>query len=479
MGESLATVKTLEVPLVEATTPRLEALKQYSAAWKAGLSPDPSAAVPLLERAIEIDPEFAMAHAFLGRVYGDIGESAQAAESITKAYRLRERASDRERFFIEMSYDLQVTGNLEKAGRTGALWSQTYPRAKDAYGLLSVIDQVLGNYEKSAEEARRSIQADPNFPPGPVNLAWAYVFLGRFAEAGLTIQQAAERKFEVPDLILLPYYIAYLKGDAAGMARQVAVARGRPGAEDWIENAQASVLASSGRLRSARNFSRRAVALAEQGGQKERAAMFEAAGAVREALFGNATEAGRGARAALALSSARDVEYGAAFALAVSGDVLRSHVLANDLARRFPEDTIVRFTYLPVLGALESLRHGDSAGAIDLLQASTPYELGIPGSWFGFFGNLYPAYARGMAFLAASRALDATGEFRKILNDRALVWSDPVGVTARLQIARALVAAGDTEKAKHAYQEFLTLWKDADLDLPILKQAQAEYTALH
>jgi tetratricopeptide (TPR) repeat protein len=477
-GESLASVKQLETPLMEATTPSLDALKQYSAAWKAGLSPDPSAAVPLLQRAIEIDPQFAMAHAFLGRVYGDIWESAQAAESISKAYQLRSRASDRERFFIMLSYDLQVTGNLEKARHTGALWAQTYPRAREPHGFLSLLAQELGNYEKSAEEGKQTIQVDPNFPPGYFNLAWADIFLNRFEDAGKVIQQAAEHKFQAPDLVLLPYYIAFLNEDNAGMERQVAMAQGRPGAEDWISNAQAFVLAYDGRLQSARSMSRRAASLAQQGGQKERAAMFEAGAAVRESFFGNPLEARRSAAAALALSNARDVEYGNAFALAVSGDMSRSQSLANDLDKRFPEDTYVRFTYLPVLRALASLHHGDSAGALQLLQASTPYELGIPGSWFGFFGNLYPAYVRGMAYLAAHKGVEAAAEFEKILHDRALVWSDPVGAVARLQLGRALLLAGDKTKAKSAYQDFLTLWKDADRELPILQEAQREYAKL-
>ena len=477
-GESVATVKEFETPLVEATTPSLEALKQYSAAWRAGLSPDPASAVPLLQRALEIDPQFATAHAFMGRIYGDIWESAQAAESITKAYRLRNRASDRERFFITLAYDLQVTGNLEKARRAGALWAETYPRAKDAHGLLSMIDQGLGDYKKSAEDAKRAIEADPNFPPGYVNLAWAYIFLQRFAEAEDVIRQASERKFGVPDLVLLPYYIAFLKGDTAGLQRQVDLAHGRPGAEDWISNAQAFVLASFGHLQAARSMSRRAVGLAQQGGQKERTAMFEAGAAVREAFFGNAPEAGRRATAALALSNARDVEYGAAFALAISGEFGRSQALANDLDKRFPEDTFVRFTCLPVLQALAALHRGDPASALQLLQASTPYELGIPGSWFGFFGNLYPAYVRGMSYSAARQGDQAAVEFQKILTNRALVWSDPVGAMARLQLGRAWVLAGDKTKAQKEYRDFLTLWKDGDPDIPVLKQARAEFIKL-
>jgi tRNA A-37 threonylcarbamoyl transferase component Bud32/tetratricopeptide (TPR) repeat protein len=478
VGESLATLKELETPLAEATTPSLEALKQYSAALKIGLSPDPSAAVPLLQRAIEIDPQFAMAYAFLGRSYGDTWESAQAAQSITKAYHFRRCASDRERFFITLAYDLQVTGNLEKARRTGELWAQTYPRDRDAHALLSGIYQGFGQYGKAVQEGKRAIEADSNFPPGCANLAWAYVFLGRFGEAGNAIQQARERKFEFPDLILLPYYIAFLKSDTSGMERQVTLARDKPGAEDWISNAQAFVLAFSGRLHTARTMSRRAAGLARQGGQKERAAMFETGAAVREAFFGNASEAGRSATAALVLSNARDVEYGAAFAAAVSGDLTRSEPLANDLESRFPEDTCVNFTYIPVLRALALLPQGSSASAIDLLQMSTPYELGIPCSWFGFFGNLYPAYVRGMIYLSGRQGPEAVAEFRKILHDSPLVWSDPVGAVARLQLARALVLSGNAGQAKATYQSFLALWKDADPDIPILKRAKAEYTRL-
>ncbi len=478
VGESLATVKELETPLAEATTPSLEALKLYSAALKIGLSPDPSAAVPLLQRALEIDPQFAMAYAFLGRSYGDTWESAQAAQMITKAYRMRNRASDRERFFITLSYDLQVTGNLVKGRRTGELWAQTYPRDRDAHALLSGIYQAFGQYDKGVREGERAIEADSNFPPAYANLAWANVFLERFADAGNTIRQARERKFEFPDLILLPYYISFLKADTAGMERQVALAKDRPGAEDWISNAQAFVLAFSGHLGAARTMSRRAVGLATQGGMKERAAMFEAGGAVREAFFGNVPESRRSARAALLLSNARDVEYGAALSAAISGDLGRSQSLAKDLEHRFPEDTCVNFTYLPVLRALASLQTDKPDVAIDLLQVSTPYELAIPGSWFGFFGNLYPAYVRGLAFLAARKGSEAVAEFQKILHDSALVWSDPVGPAARLQLARALLLAGKVSEAKAAYQSFLVHWNDADQGIPILRQAKTEYSRL-
>jgi len=206
--------------------------------------------------------------------------------------------------------------------------------------------------------------------------------------------------------------------------------------------------------------------------------MFEAGAAVREALFGNAREARQAAARALDLSHARDVEYGAAFALALSGDVAGSRRLANDLGQRFPEDTFVKFTYLPVLNALAALDHSGYANAIELLEASIPYERGVPGSWFGFFGNFYPTYVRGMAYLSARRGREASKEFQKILDAATIVWSDPVGAVARVQLGRALAATGDAAKAKNVYQDFLKLWKDADLGVPILRQAREEYIKL-
>ena len=476
IGESLATVEKHSTPLAEATTPSLEALKAFSAAFKAAHTADIGAAKPLLQRAIAIDPDFAMAHAFLGRVYGDMFEPLRSAESTTRAYRLRNRGGDRERFFIDLSYELQVTGDVEKARQTGELWARTYPRDV-AHGFLSWIYQELGNYEKSSEEAKRALEIDPYFGPGYNNLAWAYVFLDRLAPAEEVVQQAAERKLQLPDLLLLPYYIAFLKSDQPGMDRALAVAKGKPDAEDWLTNAESFVLGCAGHLQRAREKARRAADLAARSGQKERAALYEAGAAVREALFGNLSEAKRGAQTALTLSKGRDVEYGAAIALALAGDASGSGALAKDLDKLYPQDTLVRFTYLPVLRALP-VRSRDAAHAIELLQASVPYDLAIPGTWFGFFGNLYPAYVRGLAYLELRQGDAAAAEFRKIIGHPGLVWSDPVGAMARVQLGRAFLMAGDKANAKAAYQDFFSLWKDADPDIPILKQAKAEFARL-
>jgi tetratricopeptide (TPR) repeat protein len=477
-GESLATLKQHATPLVEATTASLEAWKLYSAAWNIGFSENTSGAVSMLQRAIQIDPKFAMAHAYLGRIYGDTWQSALAAESIRKAYELRDRTTDQERFFIEFSYETQVTGNLEAAQRTGESWVQTYPRVLQAPGLLSSAYQTLGKYERSAELAKRAVEINPNFPFGYTNLAWAYLFLERYGDAEGVVRRASERKLAVPDLLVLPYVIAFYKGDRAGMERAAAVARDSTEAADWMTNIEGSVLAYSGHLQQARTKTRQAMNLSQQAHQQEHAAMFEAGAAVREGLFGNSREARQRAKASLELSKSRDVEYGAAFALAVSGDDAGSQTLANDLEKRFPEDTCVRFTYLPIHRALLALNRGESSSAIEQLQVAAPYDLAIPCSWFGFFGNLYAPYVRGEAYLAAQRYAEAAAEFQKILDHPGIVFTDPVRVAARLQLGRTFSSAGDRTKAKAAYQDFLRLWKNADPDIPVLMQAQAEYVKL-
>ncbi len=342
LGESLAMVEQHDTPLEEATTSSLEALKAYSTARKVKFLPAGYAsAVPLLKHAVEIDPNFAMAYAFLGRTYGDIGEFALSAENTSKAYQLRNHTSERERFFIDVTYHRQVTGNLEKAHQALESWAETYPRDRDAHGLLSgFTSQGAGKYQEAIEEGKEAIGLDPDFVPGYANVASAYIYLGRSTEAEKTLQQASEHKLEIPDYIMLRYYIAYLKGDKAGMEREAALGEAHPGAEDWMLHAESLTLARSGQLQRARGMSRRAVDLAQQAGQRERAAVFETGAAVWEALCGNLPAARQKAREALELSKGRDVEYGAAFALAVAGDSSQAQTLANDLEKRFPEDTV-------------------------------------------------------------------------------------------------------------------------------------------
>ena len=473
VGESLVTVGKYSTPLADATTTSLEALKAYSTARKGAFSSGSPTALPLLMRAIEIDPKFAIAHAWLGRVYADMEEPALSAESTTKAYRLRDRASDAEKFFIAASYDLQVTGNLEKARQTCEAWAQTYPREMLPYPFLArMIYHPSSKYEKAVEAAQRAIELDPDFAFGYTILAYSYQYLERLGEAEHTLQRASVRKLEIGSFLVQRYDIAFLKADKAGMEREAALGQGQSGAQSEISNHEAFVMAYFGHLQQARMMSKRATVFAH----REHAALYETGAALREAFFGNAPEAKRGAMAALDHSKELYVEYGAAVALALAGDSGRSQTLANDLNTRFGEDTSVRFSYLPTLRAILALNHGEPSKAIDLLQIAVPDEMGAPrSSMHGNFGAFYPVYVRGLAYLAAHQGLEAAAEFRKILDHRGIVVSDPIGALARLQIGRAFAMSGDKTRAKTAYQDFLTLWKDADPDIPILKQAKAEY----
>ena len=483
VGESLTTVKKHDTPLAEATTPSLEALKAYSAGWKASFSTGAAAAVPFLQRAIEIDPNFASAYATLGRVYGDIGESVLSAKNTSKAYELRDRASDQERFFITLSYDLQVTGNLEKGQQASALWVQAYPRAWVPHGLLSGdIHVARGKWEESVEEGKIALGIDPDFSIGYANLAMSYMALERLNEAENTLQRASDRKLEIPDYFVLRYMIAFLKSDKAGMEREAALARERPGTDDWMSNSEGFVLAYSGHLEAARRMSQLAADLARKTERRDTEALYEADAAVREALLGNVSTARQRAVEAIELSKSRDVSFGAGFALALSSDSSRSQEVTENLSRRLPEDTRVQFTYAPTLRALLALNNRQPSKALELLHTTIPYELGSPNTGGSEFllgaDSLYSAYVRGLVYLAAHQGAEAVGEFQKILDHRGIVVSDPIGALAHLQLGRAYALSGDKTKAKSTYQDFLRLWKDADPDIPILRQAKAEYAKL-
>jgi tetratricopeptide (TPR) repeat protein len=475
VGESLATVAQHDTPLAEATTASLEALKAYSEALKVQFSRGGAAALPFFRRATEIDPQFAMAHANLGVAYGSVGESDLSVQSTARAYRLRDRTSDWEKFFIGASYARRVTGNLENAQQTCELWAHAYPREALPHDYLETIYQVTGQYDKGAEEGRKAIEFDLDFAFGYALLAGHYRSLDRLSDAESVLRMASERKLEIPDFLVERYDIAFLKGDPTAMEREVALAQGKSAAEDRISEREAFVLAYSGRLKQARRKLQLAVELAQQAGHRQRAAVLDTGPALWEAFFGNVSAAALRAREILKLSRDRDVEYGAAFALATSGDIAGAQTLAADLGKRFPEDTAVRFNYLPTLGALFLLKGGQPLRAVELLQIAAPYELGAP-AFFG--GSLYPVYVRGESYLAAHRGPEAAVEFQKIIDRRGIVVSDPIGALAHLQLGRALVLAGDKAKAKAAYQDFLTLWVEADLDIPVLRQAKAEFARL-
>jgi eukaryotic-like serine/threonine-protein kinase len=492
VGESLATMEKHST-LAEATTPSLEALKAYSTGTKVDQSSGDAAAIPFLRRAVEIDAQFAMAYAALGLMYSNVGDSVLSAESTTKAWQLRDRVTDREKFFIDFTYDREVTGNLEKAYQTLELWLQTYPRGNGDPSPQDLLNGLsthgTGRFERAIDASQKAIAADPDRMFAYSRLASSYFLTDRFPEAESTLQRAADRKLEDPNLLMTRYNIAALKGDQDQMDRVVALAKGKR-AEHPVANAEALALARSGRLELARQSSSRAIDLARQEearedlarqeGAREVAVSYQAARAVWEAVCGNAVEAKKNAMAALTLSNARDIEYAAGLALAFSGDVSRSQTLADDLEKRFPEDTFAKFTYVPVLRALSALEHGKPTDSVELLHIALPYELAVNGLNFAhyYLGGLHSAYVRGEALLAAHRYAEAAAEFQKILDHRGIVGADPIGALAHLQLGRAFVLSGDTIKAKAAYQDFLTVWKDADSDVPILMQAKTEYARL-
>jgi tetratricopeptide (TPR) repeat protein len=482
VGEALATVRQHETPLDEATTSSLEALKAYSTATRLNFTQGPAAAIPHLQRALAIDPQFAIANAYLGFMYSNMGESDLAAASTRNAYQLRDRTSDREKFFIELLYDRQVTGNLEREGQTAAMWAQTYPRDFMAHGLWAgYASHGTGKYEKAIEESEITIGLDPDQLYAYSSIARANLHLGRFPEVEKALTRAAANHVDTSHsgFCTLRFHLAFLKNDRAGMEREMAQARGRLGVEDAIAHIQALVLARAGRLQRAAETWQRAGELAKQTGKREVAGTYEAAAAVCDAVYGRAAEARKRAHVALELSKGRDVEYGAAFALAVAGDSAGSQSLADDLKKRFPEDTSVQFSYLPAIGALFALAHGDHAKAIETLQVAHTFEFGQTGlAFFGHFGGLHPAYLRGQAYMQAQRETEAAVEFQKLLDHPGLVLADPVGVMARLQLGRIFALSGNTAKAKVAYQDVLTIWKDADSDLPVINQARAEYAKL-
>jgi tetratricopeptide (TPR) repeat protein len=419
-----------------------------------------------------------MAYGDLSIVYWNMGQTDLASEYTSKAYKLRERVSDRERRWILFLYDRQVTGNLPRELQNLESWVQMYPRDWQPVTVIGGWGaQGTGQYEKGIQAGQEALRMIPD-NPFPYTVALHYVFLNRFAEAADMLRRAAAHKLEIPEMLITRYYLAFFKGDQAGMEREIARARGEH-VEDWMSHNQAMVLARSGRMRQARTMWGRAVAMAQQDGSREGAARYEAAEAVCEAHFGNAAAAKERARAALQLARDRDVEYAAAFALAASGDSAGSQKLAGDLEKRFPEDTPVQFEYVPTLHALFALAHHAPLDAVERLQKVLPYDFALPGTaFFAKFGGLYPAYVRGEAYLELQQGREAAAEFQKVLDHRGIVYADPIGALARLQLGRAYTLSGDNAKAKSAYQAFLTDWKDADRDIPILKQAKTEFARL-
>jgi len=415
LGESLSTVQRFDTPLEQATTPSLEALQAYTLGRKAMAGSDDTAAVPLFQQAIRLDPNFAMAYARLGTGYRNLGKSTSATASTRKAYELRERASELERFYIEAHYYEIVTGEMEKTRRVDELWAQAYPRDYSPASDLETVYVYSGQYDKALEVTRESLRRAPN-AVGFAELVTCYIALNRLDEARSAVGEAQARRLDSPDLRLFMYQLAFLQNDAAAMAQQVAWAAGKPGVEDQLLDAEADTAASSGKLEKAPGLARRALASAEQAEEKETAALYAANAALREALYGNAVETRKWATAALGYSNGRDVQFRVALALAFAGDAIRAQSLADDLDKRFPKFTVIRLDYLPTIRAQLALSRNDPSRATEAIQPAAPYELSST-------CEMYPVYVRGEAYLAARQGIEAAAEFQKILDHRGImVW---------------------------------------------------------
>jgi serine/threonine protein kinase/tetratricopeptide (TPR) repeat protein len=474
LGESLNSVQKYATPLEEATTPSLEALQAYSLGTKALKERDDNpATVAFAERAIRLDPNFVLAYTLLGNAYHNLGETTLAAENTRKAYELRDRVSEREKLAVEAYYYAFVTGDLEKERQAYELWAQTYPRDDVPPSNLCFVYYYLGQYEKALPEAREALRLDPASGNNYENLAATYMFLDRLDDAQTAIQEAWAKKLDTPYMHTFAYVLAVFKRDQAEMARQEAWIKGKRGMEDSLMSWQADISAYSGLQEKSRELSRRAVASAQHAGEKETAGGYEANSSLREALFGNPAQARQQAAAALDLSNGRDVQFEAALVLAFIGDAARAQALADDLSKRYPEDTIVQLKEVPTLRAQLALSHNDASQAIENLQAAAPYELGM----LGIGAISYTAYVRGESYLAAQDGSKAAAEFQKIIDHRSVALH-AVGALARLGLARAYASQGDSAKARTKYQDFLNLWKDADPDIPILKEAKSEYAKL-
>jgi tetratricopeptide (TPR) repeat protein/predicted Ser/Thr protein kinase len=477
LGESLSTVRAYNTPWMDATTPSLDALNAYTVGLQKGKSND-AAAVPFFKRAIELDPEFASAYSGLATSYLNLGESGLARENFTKAFALHDHVSERERFLIAARYYNHVTGELPKAIETYQLWTQAYPRDAGARANLGTLYGASGQYEKSIAETQEAIRLEPNAGANYSNLLLAQAALDRFDDARNTFNVATVKKIEDPILRVNWFGVAFVLGDTAEMQKQMAWSAAKPQGEDNFLAAKSDAESYFGHIKIAREFSKRAFESALRDDEKETAAQWKMDEALREVEFGNRPIAKQETAAARALTSSHDTEILAAIALERAGDVQEAEKLAKDLEKQYPLDTLVNDYWLPVIRASGEIARNNPAKAIELLLPSAPYELASPVAWSGLGGPMYPAYLRGEAYLQLRRGSDAAAEYQKILDHPGFMMACPLGALAQLGMARSFLIAGDPAKARSCYQNFLTLWKDADPDVPILIAAKAEYARL-
>ncbi len=483
LGESLASVQKYDAPAENVTTSSLEALQAYSLGYQtAVLKRDDIAAIPFYQRAVSLDPNFAMAYARMGTSYYNVGELTRGAENSRKAYALRERVSERERFYIDTHYEQFVNGNVEAARKAYELWAQTYPRDSVPPTNLNVIYLNLGEYEKSLAADQTSLKLNPASGLSYGNLVAGYYDLNRFDEARATAAEAQAHNLDSPAIHQTLYAIDFLQHDSAGMEHEAAQVMGKSGYEDQLLSSEASMAAYAGQFSKSRELIRRASESAQRADEKETAATYVAYAGLESALVGNVSQVRQQTQTALALSTGKDVQSISAVALGLAGDAAEATRLAADLSKRYPQDTLVQSLYLPMIRAAIALQAGKGDAAIEDLAPALPYDLS-----FSDF-PLYPAYLRGQAYLAAHQGALAAAEFQKVLKYRAIESGDPVGALANLGLARAYMLEAQSAqgpdadaaraKARASYQDFLAIWKDADPDIPIFIAAKSEYAKL-
>ncbi len=478
LGESLATVKKFDVPLSQATTSSLEALKAFSLGVRAGMQKSTTQSIAYYQRAVELDPNFAAAYRGLANSYASLAELGRASEYQGKAFENRAHSSEREKLAIAADYYRFVTGELDKSAQTYQEWIENYPRDDAAYSALGITYASLGQYDKAEQAYRQNLRLAPEVGAPYMNLGNCLLALQSFDEARQIAKTALARNFD--DYILRNelYAAAFIAQDTQGMSEQAAWFRSQPDSEHFGLALESDTLAYSGHLGKARDLTRQAIASAVRTDSKENAAIWQDNQALREAAFGNLAEGRRNVEAALKLEpESQSVQLEAALGFAMSGENARAEAFAHDLDHRFPLDTQVQTLWLPAIRAQLELNRKNPTAALDRLEASSRIDLGQ----IQFINNIscmYPVYIRGQVYLAAGKGGEAAAEFQKILDHSGIVWNCWTGALSRLGLARAYALAGDAARAKAAYQDFLTLWKDADADIPVLKQAKAAFARL-
>jgi len=473
LGESFSSIQRFDAPIEEATTSSLEALQAYGLGRRMAREKGSPADIPYYKLALELDPKFAVAYAALGVSYVNLAQPSMGTDYIRKAYELRERVSERERFRISAYYYHVVSGDLNKSIETYELWKQSYPRDIAPYINLGVAYTWMGQYEKCAAETREALKLDTNYVLSYSNLAASYIKLGRPQDAEATLREATSKNLTSKFLYSNLYELAFFRGDDAGMAQQLAAVKGKSRDEDPLLSLQSDTEAYYGRLRSARDYSQRAIVLATQSKTNEAAAGWMVNSALREAEFGNVSVAQKRVAGSLRLSRGRDVLVVAALTLARSGDAAGAHRLAQELDREYPTNTIIQLYWLPTIRAAIDLSKHQPKPAIDELQTTSPFEFGSPPPMG--IASLYPVYLRGEAYLLNAQTEAAAREFQKIIDHPGLVLNSPLHALAYLKLGQARDLAHDRAGARLAYQQFLAVWKGADPDIPLLQEAHSGY----